>query len=44
MKNRAESLDADLELLKIAFSEISRLGAEVAVEQNPSGDGINSEP
>ncbi|KAI0034341.1 Vps51/Vps67-domain-containing protein, partial [Vararia minispora EC-137] len=37
MKARAESLDADLDLLKVAFSEISRLSAEVAVEQhNPS--------
>ncbi|TRM64407.1 Vps51/Vps67-domain-containing protein, partial [Schizophyllum amplum] len=32
MKTRAESLDADLDLLKVAFSEISRLGAEVAVD------------
>ncbi|KZT22051.1 hypothetical protein NEOLEDRAFT_1138609 [Neolentinus lepideus HHB14362 ss-1] len=32
MKTRAESLDADLDLLRAAFSEISRLGAEVAVE------------
>ncbi|TFK49967.1 hypothetical protein OE88DRAFT_1613557, partial [Heliocybe sulcata] len=29
MKTRAESLDADLDLLRAAFSEISRLGAEV---------------
>ncbi|THH13968.1 hypothetical protein EW146_g6319 [Bondarzewia mesenterica] len=36
MKTRAESLDADLDLLKVAFSEISRLSAEVAIEQ-PSG-------
>ncbi|KAJ7227390.1 Vps51/Vps67-domain-containing protein [Mycena pura] len=34
MKTRAESLDADLDLLKVAFSEISRLAAEVAAEQN----------
>jgi vacuolar protein sorting-associated protein 51 len=33
MKTRAESLDADLDLLKVAFSEISRLSAEVAIEQ-----------
>jgi len=36
MKSRAESLDADLDLLKIAFSEISRLGAEVAMEDSTS--------
>ncbi|KAI0319210.1 Vps51/Vps67-domain-containing protein [Amylostereum chailletii] len=34
MKTRAESLDADLDLLKIAFSEISRLSAEVAIEDS----------
>lgn len=34
MKVRAESLDADLDLLREAFSEISRLGAEVAIERN----------
>lgn len=33
MKTRAEGLDADLDLLKAAFSEISRLAAEVSVEQ-----------
>ncbi|KIY44456.1 hypothetical protein FISHEDRAFT_77649 [Fistulina hepatica ATCC 64428] len=38
MKARAESLDADLELLKIAFSEISRLGAEVAIEDDNQGN------
>jgi len=43
MKTRAESLDADLELLKIAFSEISRLGAEVAVEHNSAGSATTSE-
>ncbi|KAF8896416.1 hypothetical protein BD779DRAFT_1726398 [Infundibulicybe gibba] len=36
MKTRAESLDADLDLLKAAFSEISRLSAEVAVENHNS--------
>jgi vacuolar protein sorting-associated protein 51 len=36
VKSRAEGLDADLDLLKAAFSEISRLGAEVAIEHNPS--------
>jgi predicted S18 family serine protease len=34
MKTRAESLDADLDLLRASYSEISRLGAEVAIEQN----------
>lgn len=32
MKSRADHLDADLDLLRAAFSEISRLSAEVAVE------------
>ena len=32
MKSRAENLDADMDLLKAAFSEISRLSAEVAIE------------
>ena len=32
MKARAENLDADMDLLKAAFSEISRLSAEVAIE------------
>ncbi|KAG6841446.1 hypothetical protein C0991_011116 [Blastosporella zonata] len=32
MKTRAESLDADLDLLKVAFSEISRISSEVAIE------------
>ncbi|KAJ8591755.1 hypothetical protein M405DRAFT_892568 [Rhizopogon salebrosus TDB-379] len=36
MKTRAEGLDADLDLLKAAFSEISRLSAEVSVERQPS--------
>ncbi|KAF8150657.1 Vps51/Vps67-domain-containing protein [Crassisporium funariophilum] len=34
MKTRAESLDADLDLLKGAFSEISRLTAEVSSENS----------
>ncbi|EIM91319.1 uncharacterized protein STEHIDRAFT_48474 [Stereum hirsutum FP-91666 SS1] len=34
MKTRAESLDAELDLLKVAFSEISRLSAEVSIEQH----------
>jgi hypothetical protein len=33
MKTRAEGLDVDLDLLRAAFSEISRLTAEVSVEQ-----------
>ncbi|TFY54255.1 hypothetical protein EVG20_g9779 [Dentipellis fragilis] len=36
MKTRAEALDVDLERLKAAFSEISRLTAEVAIEQPTS--------
>lgn len=37
MKSRAESLDADLDSLRAAFSEISRLSAEVSTEkQRPS--------
>jgi predicted S18 family serine protease len=32
MKTRADTLDGDLELLREAFSEISRLSAEVAPE------------
>jgi hypothetical protein len=39
MKTRAESLDADLDLLRASYSEISRLGAEVAIEKN---EGTNS--
>jgi hypothetical protein len=34
MKARAESLDADLEKLMAAFSEISRLSAEVTFESH----------
>lgn len=37
MKTRAESLDSDLDSLREAFSEISRLGAEVAIEQHEGG-------
>ncbi|KAI9000602.1 Vps51/Vps67-domain-containing protein [Trametes punicea] len=36
MKSRAENLDADLDLLRAAFSEISRLSAEIAVEHASS--------
>jgi hypothetical protein len=39
MKTRAESLDADLDLLRVAFSEISRLASEVVIEDTPSGGG-----
>ena len=35
MKERPETLDRDLERLKAAFSEISRLSAQVAVEGSP---------
>ncbi|KAJ7261817.1 Vps51/Vps67-domain-containing protein [Mycena haematopus] len=35
MKTRAESLDADLDLLRVAFGEISRLTSEVAIEDTP---------
>ncbi|TFK75191.1 hypothetical protein BDN72DRAFT_787826 [Pluteus cervinus] len=34
MKTRAESLDADLDLLRAAFSEISRLATEVSIENH----------
>jgi len=46
MKTRAEGLDADLDLLRVAFSEISRLSAEVSVEKQPSkhSSDINSHP
>ncbi|KAH7884407.1 Vps51/Vps67-domain-containing protein [Phlebopus sp. FC_14] len=36
MKSRAESLDADLDQLKAAFSEISRLATEVSIERQLS--------
>jgi len=38
MKTRTESVDANLDLLKAAFSEISRLAAEVAVESASKGE------
>ncbi|EGN98854.1 hypothetical protein SERLA73DRAFT_160494 [Serpula lacrymans var. lacrymans S7.3] len=41
MKTQAESLDADLDALKAAFSEISRLGAEVSLEQGFPSNGDN---
>jgi hypothetical protein len=34
MKTRADDLDSKLELLKAAFSEISRLSAKVAIEDS----------
>ncbi|KIM40503.1 hypothetical protein M413DRAFT_445952 [Hebeloma cylindrosporum] len=39
MKTRAESLDGDLDLLRAAFSEISRLTAEVSTEQHDEENG-----
>jgi vacuolar protein sorting-associated protein 51 len=39
MKTRAESLDTALDLLREAFSEISRLGTEVAIERREGGSG-----
>ncbi|KAF8486037.1 Vps51/Vps67-domain-containing protein [Russula ochroleuca] len=36
MKDRTEMIDRDLERLKAAFSEISRLSAKVAIEGSPS--------
>lgn len=46
MKSRAESLDADLDKLKVAFSEISRLASEVAVaehltKEDPDGPTVS---
>jgi hypothetical protein len=44
MKLRAESLDGDLDALKAAFSEISRLSAEVATERptTPSARSVQA--
>ncbi|KAK7050847.1 hypothetical protein VNI00_004958 [Paramarasmius palmivorus] len=42
MKTRAESLDADLDLLKAAFSEISRLANEVALEEDMNSGSARS--
>lgn len=40
MKNRAESLDSDLDLLRAAFSEISRLVTEVSdTAESESAEG-----
>ena len=42
MKTRAESLDADLDLLKVAFSEISRLSSEITFENTPANHPTQS--
>ena len=34
MKSRAESIDADLDKLRVAFSEISRLNEELNIEND----------
>jgi len=44
MKTRAESLDGDLDLLRAAFSEISRLTAEVSIEQSVKTGENRSKP
>jgi len=46
MKTRAEGLDADLDLLKAAFSEISRLSADVSIEKQSfkNSSEINPHP
>ncbi|OJT07194.1 Vacuolar protein sorting-associated protein 51 -like protein [Trametes pubescens] len=38
MKSRAENLDTDLDLLRAAFSEISRLSADISVEHHSPAD------
>lgn len=44
MKNRAESLDSDLDLLRAAFSEISRLVTEVSdTAESESAEGEKKE-
>ncbi|TDL25677.1 hypothetical protein BD410DRAFT_603991 [Rickenella mellea] len=42
IKTRAESLDVDLEKLREAFSEISRLGAEITLESEPTPSVMES--
>lgn len=42
MKTRAESLDGDLDLLRAAFSEISRLTAEVSVENHDLNGNVHA--
>ncbi|KAH9856590.1 Vps51/Vps67-domain-containing protein [Lenzites betulinus] len=39
MKSRAENLDADLDLLRAAFSEISRLSNDISAAEHSSTDG-----
>ncbi|KAI0833327.1 Vps51/Vps67-domain-containing protein [Trametes gibbosa] len=39
MKSRAENLDADLDLLRAAFSEISRLSNDISAAEHSSADG-----
>ncbi|KAF8899922.1 Vps51/Vps67-domain-containing protein [Gymnopilus junonius] len=43
MKTRAESLDGDLDLLRAAFDEISRLTAEVSIERPSTRKGVDRE-
>ncbi|KAF8121742.1 Vps51/Vps67-domain-containing protein [Boletus edulis] len=40
VKNRAESLDTDLDSLKVAFSEISRLAAEVSIDRHTAPNDV----
>lgn len=42
MKARAENLDTEMDLLKAAFSEISRLSAEVATEHAGASDAVST--
>lgn len=37
MKSRAENVDSELDKLKDAFSEISRIGAKLSVEVSSEG-------
>lgn len=44
MKTRADTLDGDLDLLRMAFSEISRLSAQVALENGDiSEDAVSND-
>ncbi len=43
MKSRAENVDSELDKLKDAFSEISRIGAKLTVEM-PSGEKQSAAP
>ena len=40
MKSRADSLDADLDKLKMAFSEISRLHDELSLQRDHSSEDL----